>query len=77
MSLSPDTPSPEQVCEELEQLLQDDEIDVETGATYRREAQDVLADPDTSLSLRQAVAERLQEANHQLEKRTVGREDSY
>ncbi|MBF2078848.1 MAG: hypothetical protein IGR76_10105 [Synechococcales cyanobacterium T60_A2020_003] len=77
MTSASDHPSPEKVCEELEQLVQDDQIDPVTGAAYRQDAQDVLADPEVSLPLRQAVADRLQEANHQLEKRTVGKEDSY
>ena len=75
MTVSPKHPSPEQVCEELKQLVQDENIDVVTGATYRQEAQEVLADLDVSLSQRQEVADRLHEANHQLELRTVGTED--
>lgn len=77
MAEFPDSLSPEKVCEELEQLAQDEGLDAVVGATYRQEAQEVLADADVSLTLRQAVADRLHEANHQLELRTVGKEDSY
>lgn len=51
--------------------------DVARSALYRQLAQDVLADPEVSLSWRQAIAERLNQANHLLAMLTVGRDDSY
>ncbi|HEY9651954.1 MAG TPA: hypothetical protein V6C95_14920 [Coleofasciculaceae cyanobacterium] len=52
-------------------------VDVATSASYRQLAQEVLADPKVSLNWRQAIAERLNRANHRLEMVTVGGNDSY
>lgn len=52
-------------------------VDVATSAVYRQLAQDVLADPKVSLNWRQAIAERLNRANHRLEMVTVSSNDSY
>ncbi|WAL62169.1 hypothetical protein [Thermocoleostomius sinensis] len=51
--------------------------DVVKSALYRQLAQDVIGDPQVSLSWRQAIAERLQQANHLLAMLTVGKDDSY
>lgn len=51
--------------------------DVASSALYRQLAQDVLANPEVSLSWREAIAERLNQANHLLAMLTVGRDDSY
>lgn len=51
--------------------------DVEKSAVYRQLAQEVLADPTVALSWRQAIAERLSQANRYLASRTVGKDDSY
>ncbi|WP_416675288.1 hypothetical protein [Egbenema bharatensis] len=40
-------------------------------------AQEVLANPEVSLSWRQAISERLNQANRLLAMLTVGRDDSY
>jgi len=66
--------SPEAVYDNLEQLEQ---VDVVRSAFYRQQAQEVLADLRVSLRWRQAIADRLIQANHLLEMRTVGRDDSY
>ncbi len=53
-------------------------VDTSSSAFYRQLAQDVLADPKVSLSWRQAIADRLIQANHLLGMQTVGgTEDSY
>ncbi|WP_019498679.1 hypothetical protein [Pseudanabaena sp. PCC 6802] len=54
-----------------------DSVDVSQSAFYRQLAQEVLADPDISLSWRQAIADRLNRANHQLAHRPATDEDSY
>lgn len=51
--------------------------DVVNSALYRQLAQEVIGDPQVSLSWRQAIADRLQQANHLLAMLTVGRDDSY
>jgi uncharacterized membrane protein len=52
-------------------------VDVATSAFYRQLAQEVLADPEVSLVWRQAIAERLNRANHLLGMQTVSDDDSY
>lgn len=51
--------------------------DVVKSALYRQLAQDVLANPEVSLSWRQDIAERLNQANRLLVRLTVGKDDSY
>lgn len=53
-------------------------VDVSSSAFYRQIAQEVLADPRISLNWRQAIADRLMQANHLLGMQTVGSsDDSY
>jgi hypothetical protein len=66
--------SPQTVYENLDLLEQGDVIN---SAVYRQLAQDVLANPEVSLSWRQAISERLNQANRLLAMLTVGRDDSY
>jgi len=66
--------SPQAAYDNLDLLEQ---VDVTQSASYREMAQDVLADTDVSLTWRQAIADRLNEANHQLETRAVTNGDSY
>lgn len=66
--------SPETVYENLNLLEQGDVL---KSAIYRELAQDVLADPEVSLSWRQAIAERLSYANHLLTLLTVTTDESY
>ncbi len=66
--------TPKEVFEHLAQLEQGDLVQ---SASYREEAQEVLADNSVSLQLRQAIADRLNQANHDLALHTVGSEDSY
>ncbi|HIK45460.1 MAG TPA: hypothetical protein IGR64_11330 [Leptolyngbyaceae cyanobacterium M65_K2018_010] len=66
--------TPKEVFEHLGQLEQ---VDTVQSATYREEAQEVLADTSVSLPLRQAIADRLNQANHDLALHTAGSEDSY
>jgi hypothetical protein len=66
--------SPKTVYHNLGRLEQ---VDSTTGAHYRQMAQDALADPDLSLTWRQAIANRLNQANHRLEMRTATDNDSY
>ncbi|GAB4382089.1 MAG: hypothetical protein Kow00121_41770 [Elainellaceae cyanobacterium] len=66
--------SPQIVYENLNLLEQ---VDVDKSAFYRQLAQEILADPKISLLWRQAIAERLNQANHSLAMLTVGSNDSY
>ncbi|MEB3214021.1 MAG: hypothetical protein VKL39_21920 [Leptolyngbyaceae bacterium] len=66
--------SPQLTSQHLDML---ENADVTTGAIYREEAQDVLADPAVSMAVKQAIADKLNHANHQLEMRTVVGDDSY
>lgn len=66
--------SPETVYENLEQLEQ---VDTVRSAFYRQQAQEVLADLRVSLRWRQAISDRLLQANHLLELQTVHGDDSY
>jgi hypothetical protein len=54
-----------------------EQVDVATSALYRQLAQDILANPDVKLPMRQAIANRLHHANHELEMQTVSANDSY
>jgi hypothetical protein len=58
-------------------LTQLENGDVTKSALYRQLAQEVLADPKISLSWRQAIAERLTQANLRLANQTVETGDSY
>jgi hypothetical protein len=66
--------SPQTAYDNLKLL---ERVDVATSAFYRQLAQDVLADSKISLSWRQAIADRLNQANHLLEMVTVSDNDSY
>ena len=68
------TKDPRTVYHNLQRL---EEGDVTESAEYRESAQEVLADPDVSLTWRQAIANRLNHANHLLEMRTAKDNDSY
>ena len=70
--MTPDSP---QVTYDHLSLL--DQVDTAESALYREEAQDILGDLDVSLSWRQAIADRLSQANHLLAMRTVNDNDSY
>lgn len=66
--------SPQVVYNHLKQLEQSDVV---RSAVYRQLAQEILADSRVSLSWRQAIADRLIQANHLLALGTVETEDSY
>ncbi|TYQ23505.1 hypothetical protein PseudUWO311_22505 [Pseudanabaena sp. UWO311] len=66
--------SPETVYENLNQL---DQVDLTTSAEYREMAQDVLADSEVARDMREAIADRLNQANQQLINTTVSKTDSY
>lgn len=66
--------NPQEVLEHLKQL---EKVDTLQSALYREEAQEVLADDTVSLKWRQAIADRLNRANHDLALHTVTSEDSY
>jgi hypothetical protein len=53
------------------------EVDVETGAVYRQQAQEILADPTVQLPVKQWMADRLISVNHDLEMQVVGPDESY
>ncbi|NDJ18464.1 hypothetical protein GS601_14370 [Myxacorys almedinensis A] len=66
--------SPQMVYDNLDSLEQ---VDVVRSAFYRELAQAVLADSKVSLPWREAIADRLNQANHRLALRTVSGNDSY
>ncbi|MEL6231206.1 MAG: hypothetical protein AAFX51_06910 [Cyanobacteria bacterium J06636_28] len=67
-------PSPKTVYENLNEL---EKVDVVTSARYRQLAQAILADPTVSETLRQNIAERLEQANHLLAIKSVEGDESY
>lgn len=67
-------PSPQNVYDNLNLLEQVDKV---SSARYRQMAQDILADPEVSLQWREAIAERLNQANRQLGLQTASDGDSY
>lgn len=67
-------PSPKTIYENLNEL---EKVDVPTSAHYRRLAQGVLADPTINETLRQNIAERLQQANQLLAIKNVEGDESY
>jgi hypothetical protein len=66
--------NPQDVLEHLKHL---EEVDTVQSAEYREEAQEVLADDTVSLPVRRAIADRLNQANHDLALHTVAPEESY
>lgn len=66
--------SPQMIYDNLNQLEQEDVV---KSAMYRQMAQEALADPKVSLSWRQAIADRLSQANRYLANRAVTHGDSY
>lgn len=66
--------SPQTVYDNLNLLEQVDKVD---SARYREMAQEILADHDVSLQWREAIAERLNQANRKLGMQTTGDNDSY
>lgn len=60
---------------ELENL---DRVDLVTGAIYREQAQDILANPAIALTVRKAIADLLTQANQRIAMMTTAKsEDSY
>lgn len=66
--------SPQTTYDHLKLL---DHVDVATSALYRQQAQELLANPEVSLTWRQAIADRLHRANNFLAMMSVGNDDSY
>ncbi len=66
--------NPQDVLEHLKQLEQGNTLQ---SAIYREEAQEVLADDSISLKVRGAIADRLNQANHDLALHTVSPDESY
>jgi hypothetical protein len=66
--------SPKNIYHNLRLL---DRVDIVTSAMYRQQAQEILANPGISQTWRQAIANRLYQANRQLEMMAAGSEDSY
>lgn len=60
-----------------EDLANIDQMSLAQSAECREQAQQVLANPNISLNWRDAIAERLHEANHTLAIKTVTSDDSY
>jgi hypothetical protein len=59
---------------ELERL---DRVDAVTGAIYRKQAQEILADPAIALNVKVAIADLLFQANRRLTLASTVNEDSY
>ncbi|MBE9059929.1 hypothetical protein [cf. Phormidesmis sp. LEGE 11477] len=80
-NVSPDTTRQPQKKVPLQKLYEDlahiAQMDLAAGARCREQAQQVLANPGISLNWRDAIAERLHEANHALANKTVTDGDSY
>ncbi|MEO0769696.1 MAG: hypothetical protein AAFY72_09715 [Cyanobacteria bacterium J06649_4] len=80
-NVSPDTTRRPQQKIPLQKLYEDlariDEMDLNDSARCRQQAQQVLANTSISLNWRDAIAERLHEANHTLAIKTVTGDDSY
>jgi hypothetical protein len=66
--------SPKNIYHRLRWL---DEMDILSGAQCREMANQVMADPTVRLSLRQAIANRLNLADRLIEVRTIKGDDSY
>lgn len=66
--------SPETVYENLQYL---DHGDISISAMYRQWAQDILADPTVDMKWKDAIADRLNQANQQLGSVMAGDNDSY
>lgn len=66
--------SPQTVYHNLKML---EHVNAATSALYRQMAQEMLADPEVSLVWRQAIADRLNQANQFLGMLTVSNDDSY
>jgi hypothetical protein len=66
--------SPQTVYDNLTLLEQ---VDTTRSAFYRELAQAILADSDVCLAWREAIADRLNQANNRLAVMTVGGNDSY
>jgi hypothetical protein len=66
--------SPQTAYDNLQML---DRVDIAKGAIYRQLAQEVIADPEVSLTWRQAIADRLNQANNHLLATQSVSEDSY
>lgn len=66
--------SPRKVYSNLRKI---DRGDIMSSALIRELAQDILGNPGISLTMRQAIADRLNRANNQLGMQTTGDEDSY
>lgn len=66
--------SPRRVYSNLRKI---DRVDLATSALYRELAQDILGTPGISLAMKQAIADRLNQANRHLGMQSSGGEDSY
>ena len=66
--------SPRRVYSQLRKL---DQGDLMTSALTRELAQDILANPEVSVAMRQAIADRLHRANNRLGMQSTADEDSY
>ncbi|MEL6938385.1 MAG: hypothetical protein AAFO84_04250 [Cyanobacteria bacterium J06598_1] len=80
-NVSPDTGRQPQQKIPLQKLYEDlaniGNMEISASAQCREQAQQVLANPSISLNWRDAIAERLHEANHTLGIKTVTGDDSY
>lgn len=68
------SPSLQTIYDNLERLEQDD---LTQSAQYREQAQEVIGDLEINLTWRQAIADRLNEANRLLGLLAADPEDSY
>ncbi|MDB9434268.1 hypothetical protein [Microcystis aeruginosa] len=66
------------LIEQLSQELLDlDQVDTDTGADLRQQAQEILAETSIDLPIREAIADSLSQGNQLLTLKTVGKEESY
>ena len=66
--------TPQAVYENLARL---DQTNTAESADFRQQAQEILATPTISLQWRQAIADRLNQANNLLAMATITDDDSY
>ncbi|MDB9414596.1 hypothetical protein [Microcystis aeruginosa] len=69
--------NPNSIEQLSQELLDLDQVDTDTGADLRQQAQEILAETSIDLPIREAIADSLSQGNQLLTLKTVGKEESY
>ncbi|WP_110580644.1 hypothetical protein [Microcystis aeruginosa] len=69
--------NPNSIEQLSQELLDLDQVDADTGADLRQQAQEILAETSIDLPIREAIADSLSQGNQLLTLKTVGKEESY